>query len=67
MNATVNGVDLQYDFDGRNAFGMSFGGGYNYLIGTNWGMGVDLHVNAGFFDDSTRWWWTPSAQMFFNW
>ena len=45
---------------------MSLGGGYNYQIGDNWGAGVDVHFNMGNFTDSNRWWWTPSAQVFFS-
>jgi hypothetical protein len=81
LSATVNNVDLQYDFNGKSDFGLSFGGGYNYLIGESWGLGGDLHINGAFFkdrlinpsgvgdteiDDSTRWWWTPSVQVFFK-
>jgi hypothetical protein len=64
---TAGGNDVDIDFDGRSAFGMSFGGGYNWLIGDNWGLGADLHINSGAFEDETRWWWTPSAQAFFKW
>ena len=63
---TISVDDDNIDLEGKSAFGLSFGGGYNYLIGDTWGVGGDLHVNAGFFDDDTRWWWTPSAQVFFK-
>jgi hypothetical protein len=67
QNATVSDGDVDLDFDGGTDFGLNFGGGYNYKIGTNWGIGGDIRVNAGFFDDDTRWWWTPSGQVFFSW
>jgi hypothetical protein len=69
-NIDLDGVpdgDVTIDFDARNSFGMSFGGGYNFLVGDNWGAGADLHLNAGFFVGSTRWWWTPSVQAFYAW
>jgi hypothetical protein len=67
LSADVNGLKLDVDLDGRNAFGMGFGGGYDWLLGQNWGVGADLHINVGFFEDSSRWWWTPSAQAFYRW
>jgi hypothetical protein len=60
-------ADVTVDLDGTANYGLSFGGGYNYAIGENWGLGGDLHINAGFFNDSARWWWTPSAQVFYRW
>jgi hypothetical protein len=49
------------------ALGLSMGGGINHMIGDNWGLGADGHLNVGFFSDATRWWLTPSGQVFFTW
>ena len=63
---TFSGVDFQYDLGSSSKFGMSFGGGYNYAIGPNWGFGGDIHINYGNFEDSSRWWWNPTVQVFAN-
>jgi len=60
-NATTH-----FDLGATNNFGLSFGGGYNYKIRQNWGVGGDLHVNVGSFKDTTRWSWTPSAVGFYQ-
>ena len=61
---TFENADVQ--IDGGSSFGLSFGAGYNHLIGDAWGLGADVRFNGGFFDADTRWWWTPSGQVFFN-
>jgi hypothetical protein len=58
---------ITIDLDGTSNFGLSFGGGYNHLLGEHWGLGGDLHLNCGIFNDATRWWWTPSVQAFYRW
>jgi opacity protein-like surface antigen len=62
----ISDTGQDIDFNSNTKFGLSFGGGYNWNLGDSWGVGTDLHVNAGFFEDDTRWWWTPSAQVFFG-
>jgi hypothetical protein len=66
VDANTGNVTYNLDLGSTTAFGMSFGGGYNYLIGDNWGLGGDLHINMGSFEDSTRWWWTPAGQVFYR-
>ena len=63
---TFTGTTIKTEPEDTTKFGASFGGGYNYNIAPNWGLGADVHFNYGNFTDSSRWWWTPSAQVFFS-
>ena len=59
------------DVDSETDFGISFGAGYDYPIGDNWGLGASIRVHGIFSDsdndDDTLWYYTPAGQIFFSW
>ena len=64
----VSGVDNQTDF------GLGFGGGVNYLVGQNWGIGGEVEANTFRLKDEERaagqdrwlWYAAPRGQVFFR-
>ena len=63
----LDNVPLPVVIEPATNFGMNFGGGYTYQIGSNWGIAGDVHFNIGFFDDATRMWWSPSGVLYWTW
>lgn len=54
--------------DSNTYFGIGFGGGINFYIGENWGLGGDLHIHGvrdGDFD-VWNWYMVPAGQVFFS-